>query len=107
MISKRRVWNGIGVASILLVVGITVAASGHWRGNDRADCPGKIKCPLTGELVCKDQCPLTDADRADCPGKIKCPLTGELVCKDQCPLAADTEHGDADKELPNCCAGKQ
>lgn len=30
-----------------------------------------------------------ESQRADCPGKIVCPLTGELVCKDQCPVGAD------------------
>jgi copper chaperone CopZ len=28
------------------------------RAQDRPDCPGKIICPLTGDLVCKDRCPL-------------------------------------------------
>lgn len=78
---------GVGVAGI-------VASS-----TDRTDCPGKIVCPLTGELVCKDRCPAAqDANRADCPGKIECPLTGDLVCKDRCPLG--------DKQtatLPECC----
>lgn len=30
-------------------------------------------------------------ERLDCPGKIECPLTGELVCKDRCPLDAEPE----------------
>lgn len=25
--------------------------------SERADCPGKIVCPITGELICADQCP--------------------------------------------------
>jgi hypothetical protein len=25
---------------------------------EREDCPGKIVCPLTGEVICADQCPL-------------------------------------------------
>lgn len=27
----------------------------------------------------------TKAEREDCPGKIVCPITGELICADQCP----------------------
>ncbi len=27
-----------------------------------------------------------DPDRPDCPGKVVCPITGELVCRDRCPL---------------------
>lgn len=29
--------------------------------------------------------------RDDCPGRVNCPLTGELVCIDLCPLAAARE----------------
>ena len=101
---------------IALVVAGAVAAAGYATSMsssaDRADCPGKIICPLSGELVCEDQCPVgsdaqettataeraenpsncegtlaeTNAIRPDCPGKIVCPLTGELVCEDRCPL---------------------
>ncbi|MGE3108374.1 MAG: hypothetical protein AB7G11_03865 [Phycisphaerales bacterium] len=24
---------------------------------ERADCPGKIVCAITGELICADRCP--------------------------------------------------
>ncbi len=44
------------------------------------------------------------AERADCPGKIVCPITGELVCKDKCPLNESTE-AKAESELPACCRG--
>ncbi len=39
--------------------------------------------------------------RPDCPGKIICPLTGELVCKDRCPLGAK-QHVES-TDLPACC----
>ena len=26
--------------------------------------------------------------RTDCPGKIICPLTGQVICADQCPMAS-------------------
>jgi len=72
------------------VAGITLGAIGIGNVNpitnsQRTDCPGKIICPLNGDQVCKDQCPLIDKNRADCPGKIECPINGELVCKDRCP----------------------
>ena len=34
------------------------------RAQERPDCPGKIICPLTGELVCKDRCPLGETEAA-------------------------------------------
>ena len=33
--------------------------------SERADCPGKITCPLTGEVICRDECPNIDPDRPD------------------------------------------
>lgn len=43
-----------------------------------------------------------NTERADCPGKIVCPLTGELVCKDRCPLGEQTA-AQQSAELPACC----
>jgi len=68
---------------------------------ERADCPGKITCPLTGEVICRDQCPNVDPDRSDCPGRIECPITGELVCVDQCPLGEEPQAAAAG--VPSCC----
>ncbi|MHC4219854.1 MAG: hypothetical protein ACYSU7_15540 [Planctomycetota bacterium] len=46
-------------------------------------------------------------DRPDCPGKIICPLTGEPVCKDRCPLGADAETAaDEASALPACCRSR-
>ena len=87
----------LATAALALLLGGTVLA---FSIPGAGDCPGTITCPLTGDEVCKDQCPLLDAQREDCPGKIECPLTGELVCKDRCPA------GQSDSEvasLPSCC----
>ena len=77
------------------------------RQATRPDCPGKIVCPQTGELVCRDQCPTVDPNRRDCPGRIVCGLTGELVCKDRCPLdkkGATTQKPQT--KVPSCCTKK-
>ena len=89
---------GLGVAT-------WVAASTNVTG-ERTDCPGKIVCPQTGELICRDRCPTIDPQRADCPGRIVCPLTGELVCKDRCPLNQEKPAPSADDDIPACCRGK-
>ena len=101
----KRAWNR--PVAVLAVVVVVVASLGAVvfavTNTDRADCPGKIVCPLTGELICRDKCPTVDPNRADCPGQIVCPLTGKLVCKDRCPLgnpSASTEKTDA---KPSCC----
>jgi len=99
--------KGLGIVGLLLMVGVSMAAYGFSQSGERADCPGKVVCPLTGEEVCKDQCPLVDANRDDCPGKIECPLTGEMVCRDECPVGAEGKTTDADEELPACCRGKK
>lgn len=100
MTKKFAVRTGLGLAGLMLLVGISMGAYGFNRAGERADCPGKMVCPITGEQVCRDQCPLVDANRLDCPGKIECPLTGELVCGDECPLGAAS--GTA-SDLPPCC----
>jgi hypothetical protein len=55
---KKASW--ILVLALLFACG--VMAYGMMSGGDRADCPGKIQCPLTGEWVCRDRCPV-EADR--------------------------------------------
>lgn len=66
------------LGAILLTVAMTVGmtASGLGSGNaplaERADCPGQITCPLTGQLVCRDYCPVgaslvvTEIEQASC-----------------------------------------
>jgi len=88
----------VGLAVAAYAVNARVAA-------ERPDCPGKIICPVTGELVCKDRCPARDANRADCPGQINCSLTGELVCRDRCPLNK-SEATAAQTTRPCCRRGK-
>lgn len=98
MLNRRTlIVIGAGVLTALML-GTAVAPGFATRANT---CPGKIVCPLTGELVCRDQCPRIDANRAECPGRIECPLTGGLVCADRCPL------GDNQEALtPACCAAR-
>lgn len=52
----------------------------------------------------------TGVDRPDCPGKIICPLTGRLICKDRCPLQHNgtdrLNETTAGALLPVCCRGK-
>ena len=47
---------------VALVAAVAIAATAYAisssSSTDRADCPGKIVCPLTGDFVCKDRCPL-------------------------------------------------
>ena len=91
--------------SLISLATLALATAGAFglagSGTDRADCPGKIVCPLTGEEICRDQCPTIDANREDCPGRIECPLTGELVCADQCPL--DQKSDSVPVARPSCC----
>ena len=41
---------------------VTAFAMSSSMSPERADCPGKIICPDTGELICKDQCPNATAE---------------------------------------------
>ncbi len=101
MMSRR--WTLSALALAVLGVATLGAVKLAAADADRLDCPGKIVCPLTGELVCKDRCPALDANRPDCPGQVVCPLTGQLVCKDRCPVGdTDTKSTDT-KAKPTCC----
>ena len=55
---KRAVLSLVAVAAI----GLSVAVAAGAAGGQRSDCPGKVVCPLTGDEVCKDQCPLQSVD---------------------------------------------
>ncbi|MBI2932795.1 MAG: hypothetical protein HYY16_14200 [Planctomycetes bacterium] len=99
--TKTALWT---VAVVLTLAGGLFAYEFAFTGEGRADCPGKMICPITGEEICKDQCPLIDPDRPDCPGKIECPLTGDLVCADRCPLGSSSAKKDA---VPSCCRGRK
>ena len=93
------------IIAVVLFLGATVAATGFTTASaGRADCPDTIICPITGEEVCKDRCPLMDPTRSDCPGKIVCPISGELVCRDECPLGAV---GTTASDPQACCQGKK
>lgn len=91
----------IGLATAVVAASSVGAIGLSSQQTTRTDCPGKIECPLTGETICRDQCPAIDQQRADCPGRIECPINGELVCEDRCPVEA-TESVTADI-LPPCC----
>ena len=80
----------LGVATVIALGGLA-AYSLAFADGQRSDCPGTVVCPLTGDEVCKDRCPLIDAERADCPGKVDCPITGQRVCVDECPLDSGTK----------------
>ena len=102
-----------GVAGITLGT-IGLGGTGQSVNSQRTDCPENIICPLNGDEVCKDQCPLIDENRADCEGKIGCPLTGNLAGKDQCQVNQNTVEDVAEKEnksdtvgsTPSCCTNR-
>lgn len=91
------------IVGLVALAGVVFAQS----RTERPDCPGKIVCPETGRLICRDKCPTVDADRPDCPGRIVCPLTGKLVCKDRCPAQKNgATIGARQMEPPLCCTKK-
>lgn len=53
---KRIVWSIIGLG--IVGTGITAYAVVGSEHGARTDCPGTLTCPLTGEQVCQDRCPL-------------------------------------------------
>lgn len=91
VVSMKKFAVALCLAAIAMVGVATIPLA--FADVESNDCPGKVLCPITGEVVCKNQCPLIDPDRSDCPGKVECPLTGELVCRDECPLGLTSAVG--------------
>ncbi len=58
-------------ATMATAAALAGCASGERAGSmgvaslERADCPGKIVCPITGELVCIDECPAGTGAKPD------------------------------------------
>lgn len=101
MITTKLSLLSLGGLVLVAASALGIAAA----SSERADCPGKITCPLTGDVICRDQCPNIDPNRPDCPGRIECPLTGELICVDQCPANAKSVASKSD-DVPACCQKK-
>ena len=95
-------WTLVAVALAMLGVVTLGAVKLAVATTERADCPGKIVCPETGKLICRDKCPTIDRNRPDCRGRVVCPLTGQLVCKDRCP-AGDATTKNADTQAKPSC----
>lgn len=93
--TTRRIVLATGVATLAAMVAGAAAVGSA----PHAACSGKIVCPLTGELICRDQCPRVDPNRSDCPGRVECRVTGALICADRCPLETN-----AATTVPACCA---
>lgn len=74
----RRRW----ILSTAAVAGMALAALGAMKltapNGERPDCPGKIVCPLTGKLVCKDRCPLHKSSENDLAAKPSCCSKGKV-----------------------------
>ncbi len=84
----------VSIVLVLAGVGIGVAAwAATTATTDRPDCPGKVVCPLTGELVCKDRCPLGT------------PTTAGAAGADCAADGTSTDSASA-STLPPCCQQK-
>ena len=59
------------VRSAVAIVLLGGAVFALRASTERADCPGKIVCPLTGEVICADRCPLGTTAAAETPGCCK------------------------------------
>jgi len=63
---KTRIAFGI-VALLTAGTGLGAYALAGSGQSGRPDCPGTVVCPLTGEPVCRDQCPAGSETTAPAP----------------------------------------
>lgn len=66
---KQIVWSVVVVGIVGTGLGAYALAGSDQAG--RPDCPGTIVCPLTGETVCRDRCPL-NAKQPEKPALAPC-----------------------------------
>ncbi|TAJ24754.1 MAG: hypothetical protein EPO68_01055 [Planctomycetota bacterium] len=52
---KKRV-----IGAVVVVLCLAGGAYAYRAMSARPDCPGKVVCPLTGETICADQCPVAE-----------------------------------------------
>lgn len=71
--------------AVSLVIGSLVVAVVASPEADRADCPGKMTCPLTGAEVCRDRCPLNAEVAGPTLNSGEKPSTPELQSVGSCP----------------------
>ena len=65
--SMKKIILGGAVASLCLAGGVFA----YRVSMTRADCPGKMVCPITGNVICADQCPLDEQMPAPTPSCCK------------------------------------
>lgn len=71
----------LAIAGVVGLLGVGTGWMAVGASNStRPDCPGKIVCPLTGEQVCKDRCPVTAAHIPPTAAE-----TAETLCGGACP----------------------
>lgn len=63
---KRRMIMATAVTGVV-TAGAAAAYMSSNRRAQREDCPGKIICPITGDLICADECPAETAKAVSLP----------------------------------------
>lgn len=59
---KKKVMSA--ALAVLILAGAVLAY--RTATAERSDCPGKMICPLTGEVICADKCPMNAAAPSCC-----------------------------------------
>ena len=59
--------NALMSIELMTCIAAISLAPAEARAQDRPDCPGRIICPSTGDLVCNDRCPLGENEAARTP----------------------------------------
>lgn len=69
---KKKVLLSLAIA---VALGVSAAYPLAFASGGRSDCPGKIVCPITGEMVCSDQCPVGSSAANDVAGASCCAVS--------------------------------
>lgn len=81
------------LAGVLSLGGLGIGAATLPMAGERADCPGKITCPIDGKQVCKDRCPVGEQEQDEKMASRQTKMRGAGCC----PLPG-SEDGTADEK---------
>ena len=98
---KKITVLGLMVTTMVLGAGV-LAHESVQAVSDEDFCLSEAFCLDAFKQIAASETPSFNAERADCPGQVTCPLTGELVCKDRCPLTSSVDEI-VESDVPACC----
>lgn len=95
----------VSMIGLIALVGVVMSQS---KGK-ASTCYAGMTLPTPEQSLNPNDSITDDSYRANCPGKILCPVTGKIICKDRCPLNKEVKNttSKSKSNLSSCCTTKK